>query len=89
MQAEDQRGTIASAQRASIVASVQGPSKKRKADTLFGTDSDVDSLILWMASDVGLQKPWNKSVLGLFGGFSGFSCAFSGLCDFFQWVQRI
>ena len=32
---------LASAQRASRVASVQGPSKKRKVDTLFDTDGNV------------------------------------------------
>ena len=43
MQAENRHGTVASAQRAGKVASVQG-SKKRKADTLFDTNGNIDSV---------------------------------------------
>ena len=42
MQAENRRGTVARAQSAGKVASVQG-GKKHKADTLFDTNGNVDS----------------------------------------------
>ena len=43
VQAEYRRGTVASAQRVGRVASVHGSGKKHKADTLFDTDSNIDS----------------------------------------------
>jgi len=52
MQAKNRRGTVASGPRAGRVDSVQEPGKKRKANTLFDTDCNVDS-----PSDVGLQRP--------------------------------